>query len=154
MVVTMSGPAGMTLHMAARVGNLAALRSFVASGADVDAREARVDGHAADGATALHKAVEYGHVEAVRVLAVELGADRDAKNATGGTPLHYAAAKANEEMICVLEALGADMEARDAAGWVERTGSLGVVGSTAPWVKGRTSAAAPWRPSYSDSRRL
>jgi hypothetical protein len=97
------------LQQAAGNGNVAEMRRLVANGRNVNERDA-------DGDTALHVAAVYGHVEAMRVLVVELGADKDAKDAAGGTPLHFAAFKGQVEAIKALEQLGADKEAKNAAG--------------------------------------
>ena len=84
---------------------------MVATGVNVDERDA-------NGATALYCAALYscnGHVEVMRAL-VELSADKEAKGAHGGTPLHAAAAVGHVEAIKLLVQLGVDKEAKDADG--------------------------------------
>jgi ankyrin repeat protein len=60
-------------------------------------------------------AVEYGHVEAIKVLA-QLGADKEAKDVAGMTPLHHAAHNGQAEVIKVLAELRAEIDARTAHG--------------------------------------
>ena len=69
----MSGVAvmAMSLHDAAKSGDVAAVRRLVASGADLE--EPGVEG-----ATPLHYAAHYGHVDVLKTL-VELNADIEAK---------------------------------------------------------------------------
>jgi ankyrin repeat protein len=54
-------------------------------------------------------------VEAITVL-VQLGADKDAKDAEGSTPLHWAAANRHVEAVKALVQLGVNKEAKDANG--------------------------------------
>lgn len=67
------------------------------------------------GATALHYAALWGHVE-VAALLLERGADAHAFAADGKTPLHIAATCGNEEVAALLIAHGADVHARDYRG--------------------------------------
>jgi ankyrin repeat protein len=55
-------------------------------------------------------------MEVLRVLVVELGADKDAKNAVGSTPLHWAAVNGQMEAIKALEQLGAQIDVQAANG--------------------------------------
>ena len=52
-------------------------------------------------------AAYHGHVDVLRVL-IELGANKDAKTATGLTPLRVAALRGSVEAIKVLVQLGVD----------------------------------------------
>ena len=61
------------------------------------------------------RAANNGQVEVIKVL-VELGADKDAKTAGGGTPLHHAAGMGYVEAVKVLAQLGADIAAQTAHG--------------------------------------
>ena len=71
------------LVAAVRTGDLAAVRSLIASETDIDAPQG-------DGATALHWAAHRSDLEATELL-MEAGADVDAANALGATPLWLAA---------------------------------------------------------------
>ena len=51
-----------------------------------------------------------GGGEAVVRLLVELGADRDAKDNSGSTPLHHAARGRHEAVVRLLVELGADRD--------------------------------------------
>ena len=70
----------MTLHDAAKSGDVAEVRRLVAIGVDLDGRDAC-------GQTALQLAATRGHVEMMMVL-VEHGVDKEAKDADGWTALH------------------------------------------------------------------
>ena len=89
------------LHTAAATGHLAVVEVLLAAGADPTAR------HPDGGGTPLH----YGG-EAASVL-VAAGADVEARNYAGRTPLHTAS---NAEEIEALAAAGANVEARDERG--------------------------------------
>ena len=76
----------MSLHEAAKSGDVMAARRMVASGADMDMPD--VHGH-----TPLHMAAGKGQVEVLKVL-LEAGADKEAKTVQeGDPPLHAAAGK-------------------------------------------------------------
>lgn len=85
---------------AARAEDAAAVRSLLASGADVDARQP-------DGATALHWAAYRDDHETV-VLLIEAGATVNAANELGATPLWLAADNGSATMAERLLAAGAD----------------------------------------------
>ena len=72
------------LHYAASKGHCDAIRSLVALGSAVDAADGR-------GLGPLHHACFHDQTEAARVLVVEFGANIEAKNVDGFTPLHAAA---------------------------------------------------------------
>jgi ankyrin repeat protein len=85
----------MMLLQATKSGDVVEVQRLVATGVNVDERDA-------NGATALHWASCNGHVDVMMAL-VELSADKDAKDADGDTPLHVAAAYGHVEAIKALE---------------------------------------------------
>ncbi len=79
--------------------------------------------HAATGAGYLQNYAGNGHrihpagwMRAVRYLVEELGADVNARDHEGNTPVHYAAARGDNEMILYLVSKGADVKAVNRAG--------------------------------------
>lgn len=86
LLVAMAMPlahAQQTLHRAAKEGDADTVQALLASGTDINARDA-------NGNTPLHAAAGYGHTELVRTL-IRAGADVNASNERGRTPLHAAA---------------------------------------------------------------
>ena len=69
----------LTVHEAAKEGNLKAVKQHLADGADLDARDG-------DRMTPLHLAAMEGHKEIVKLL-IPKGADVNAMENDGGTPL-------------------------------------------------------------------
>lgn len=67
----------------------------------------------ARGRTPLHLAVEYNAEPAVIAVLLEHGADIEARDDFGGTPLHAASRKANAAIVETLLDYGADIEAKD-----------------------------------------
>jgi len=61
-------------------------------------------------------AAEKGNIEAVK-QAIADGADVDAKDSDGWTPLHNAALKGHKEIVELLIAKGADVNAKGRSGW-------------------------------------
>ena len=80
-----------------------AVRALLAESAAVDARQP-------DGATALHWAAHWNHVETARLL-IAAGGDVNATNDLGVTPLTLAALNASAEMADILLRAGADPDA-------------------------------------------
>ncbi len=92
----------LSLHQAARLGDLSAVRAHLYSGTPVD-----LNYHG--GPTALHCAAYRGHAEVVNAL-LEAGADPNARESAVGsyTPLHYATRSGQVEVVRVLLEYGAD----------------------------------------------
>ena len=91
------------LYLAVMDGDVAEMRRLVAAGADVD-----VLSH---GIRPLHVATHHGLVEVIRVL-VELGANKEAKGASGETALHAAAFMGHVEAVKALVECGANIGAQ------------------------------------------
>lgn len=84
----------------ARTGDVATLRSRLASGAVVDARDP-------EGRSALHLAAEGGHIATARALLAG-GADVNAADRNGDTPYYVAALARHAELAGLLLDAGAD----------------------------------------------
>ena len=85
-----------------------AIKVLAQLGADKDAKTAKE-------ATALHYAVLPGHMEAIRVLVVQLVFNKEAKDAKdAATPLHYAATV--EAMKVLVVQMGVNKEAKTVDG--------------------------------------
>ena len=95
------------------------VRTLIEAGADLNAAITQeIDenfGAEPVGTTALMHALRWGYGEAARLL-VEAGADPNAKDAEGGTPLMYAV-RFREDMTAPLLAAGADVNAKTESGW-------------------------------------
>ncbi|CAG9951126.1 unnamed protein product [Clonostachys rosea f. rosea IK726] len=89
------------LHIAARVGNCDCLEVLLDKG---------IAGHSQtldnDNSTPMHYAAEYGHTEAIRILAQREG-DANAKTIYGFTPLHVAVKHGQTSTVRVLLEMGA-----------------------------------------------
>jgi len=102
------------------VGDIEAVKQHLAAGADVNGKSGR------NATTPLHLAANnspwnrvmgtiHDDKEIVELLIVK-GADVNAKNADGGTPLHRAAWKGHKEVAELLITNGADVNAKNADG--------------------------------------
>jgi ankyrin repeat protein len=98
------GPS-MSIHDAARDGNIEVVKQHLAAGVDVNAKGGWLGG------TPLHLAAGKGHKEIVELL-IAAGADVNAKADNGSTPLHFATTK---EIAELLIANGADVNAMSGA---------------------------------------
>jgi ankyrin repeat protein len=97
------------LHDAALKGHAAIVRTLLAHGARIDARNA-------SGGTALHDAALAGQTAVVELL-LDRGAPIDAPDTeAGATPLHYAASWDRGPTVELLLKRGADASLRDKAG--------------------------------------
>jgi ankyrin repeat protein len=72
-------------------------------------------GHVGFAASALHQAPN-GALESVKYLVEEFSVDVNVKDSWGYTPLHYAAAWAQDELVSYLVSKGADVQARTRLG--------------------------------------
>lgn len=96
-----AGGCATPLHKAAETGDVAAMRTLLAKGANVKARRWHV--------TPLDNAVYYAQVDAARLL-IENGADVNEPGFCRCTPLHVAAAIGNSAMVQMLLQKGANPE--------------------------------------------
>ncbi len=98
-----------TVPEAAMTGDLAAVRSLLKSGADVNAAQG-------DGVTGLHWAARQGHEDLATTLIVA-GANVRATTRFGAvTPLHLAAERGSGAIVGMLVKAGADLDARTGTG--------------------------------------
>jgi ankyrin repeat protein/transglutaminase-like putative cysteine protease len=98
-----------TIHMAAFVGSLGKLRSFVQTGTDVDARDE-------NGRTPLLRAITGKHVDAVKFL-IEAGADLNRRDEQGYVPLVHALWTPDSDVVKLLLNNEADVHAKDTSGY-------------------------------------
>lgn len=113
--VVISGCATSAAHEAALSGNIKKLRSYVEDGGDLEDRGKKewVSGHYRyDGKTPLHMAVEGNQPETVIYL-LSQGADIEAEDSSGRTPLLLSAMTGNIAMFDLLLSNGAERFAVD-----------------------------------------
>ncbi|HIM23088.1 MAG TPA: ankyrin repeat domain-containing protein [Verrucomicrobia bacterium] len=101
-------PPDISIHRAAYVGNIEAVKQHIAAGTDVNEKDDLF------GRTPLHHATIGGSKEIAELL-VSKGADVNAKSdgALGWNALHYAARGGHKEIAELLIAEGADVNAKD-----------------------------------------
>ncbi len=104
--IMLAGGAVETILTAARAGDLAKVRRFLAEDA------AAVTETDSAGNTPLHRAASKGQAAAVELL-LAAGADVDALNDRGAAPLHQAAAAGDAATVAALLAAGADPSTAD-----------------------------------------
>ena len=101
------------LHDAARSNNVVKIKTLLARGDRLEARDGSLQ------VTPLHSATIFGHVEAVKAL-LAAGAWVEARDTKNRTPLHRAVSKAEvtgaTETITALVEAGASLELMDDAG--------------------------------------
>jgi ankyrin repeat protein len=126
-------PPDISIHQAAKDGNIEAVKQHLAAGTDVNAKDD-------DGYTPLDLAIDYEEIETADLLRkhggkhgtihiailggdaegvkefLAGGADVNAKNQRGWTPLHGAAVDGSKEVGELLIAKGADVNAKDKHG--------------------------------------
>ena len=95
-----------SIHIAAKTGNIEAVKQHLAAGTDVNEK-------ANDGVTPLH----FATTKEIAELLIDNGADVNVKHGlSGSAPLHYAAYKGHKEIVELLIAEGADVNAKDEDG--------------------------------------
>jgi len=96
------------LHRAARVGDVAKIRSLIEDGVDVNVKTSY-------GETPLFEAAEAGHREAVELLLAS-GADVNAASGMSGAALFIAIARGHKDIAQLLIENGADVNAKTGKG--------------------------------------
>ena len=100
-----------SIHQAAKKGNIEAVKQHLAAGTDVNAKASREW-------TPLHSVA----TKEIAELLIAKGADVNAKDKIGGTSLHLAAHSGQKEIVELLIANGANMNAKIEVGkWKDQT---------------------------------
>jgi len=103
-----------SIHWAAYIGDLAQVEKLVAKYGRQIVHTITDDG---SGCTALHGAAVTGHLDVVKYLIEECGADVEAIDPLGSTPLHEATYNDHLEVVKYLvEQCGANLRVRDKKG--------------------------------------
>lgn len=110
LVTSYSGDGFTPLHFAAFFGRSEAVKLLLERGAEVDAF-----GRGWMTGTALHSGVSRSHAEVTAIL-LEAGANPNARQSAGWTPVHAAAANGDLEVVELLLDRGADPEATNDEG--------------------------------------
>ena len=103
-----SEPLDISIHDAARIGRIDAVKQHLAAGTDVNAKDVV-------GMTPLHRATYQGYKEIAELL-IAKGADVNAKDEGGKTSLHFATGYGRNEIVELLIAKGADVNAKNNRG--------------------------------------
>ena len=116
--VVLMGCKSISIHQAVFDGNIEALKSQLAAGAEVDAKDDKFVG------TFLHWAAAGGQNEIVELL-IAKGADVNATDGDGDTPLHLAGnSTATQEIAELLISKGADVNAMNLSPPGRRIGGM------------------------------
>ncbi len=94
--------ADVSIHVAARFGALAKVKSLIEKGAGIDEKDV-------SGQTPLHCAVGYGHEDVVKLL-IANGADVNCEDKDGKTPGHVALGEDKKSILELLIAKGANLD--------------------------------------------
>ena len=111
---TAKAPA-ISIHEAAKNGNIEAVKQHLAAGTDVNAT-------GEDGWPALHCAARRGHKEIAELL-IDNDTEVNAKDEYGQTPLSHAAWEGHTEVVELLIAKGADVNANTASDYTPLHGA-------------------------------
>ena len=97
-----------SIHQAAKDGNIEAVKQHLAAGTDVNAKDKYGD-------NSLNLSARVGHKIIVKLLIAD-GADVNIKDENGFTPLHSSASSGHDEIVELLIANGADVNAKEEEG--------------------------------------
>ena len=117
-------PPDISLFEAALAGNLDAVKQHIAAGTDLNLKDPNPEGNKD---TALAMAAAFGKTD-VAIALIEGGADLDARNKDGTTPLHSASFLCYPDIVQALVDKGADKNARN------NSGSTALEGVELPWT--------------------
>ena len=95
------------------------------------------------GGGGIHRHAPNGWLPAVKYLIEELGADVNARDRTGSTPLHHAAARGDKEMVLYLVAKRADVMAVNRSGQSPADRASRVCGETLQLLESLGAKAGP-----------
>lgn len=128
-------PPSVSLHEAAIMGNVDAIRQHAAAGTNLDEKDAY-------GSTPLVITATFGVTDAAKAL-IDEGADWSLTNDEGSTPLHIAAFLCHTEIVEALLAGGADTDALNTAGRTPLQSVDGPFEDSKPIYDGLAAALAP-----------
>ena len=117
-------PPDISLFEAALEGDLDAVKQHIAAGTDLNLKDPNPVGNKD---TALGMAAAFGKTD-VAIALIEGGADLDARNKDGNTPLHSASFLCYPDIVPALVDKGADKNARN------NSGSTPLEGVELPWA--------------------
>jgi len=117
-------PPSVDLLTAASKGDLDSVNQHIAAGTDLNQKDPKPTGK---GDNALGLAALFGHTSVSKAL-MDAGADLNAKNKDGSTPLHIAAFLCRTEIVQLLIEKGADRNIKN------NTGATALESVQAPWI--------------------